>query len=266
MTTGIIIQARLNSSRLPDKALLKIGKYVSLQWCIMQCGKMQGVDKIILATTFEKEDMRLKAMYEADAIIDSVYRGSRDDLLIRYYGAAKEHGIDTIIRLTGDCPVFSHEIGEILLKSHIETGADYTEAVKCAVGTSCQVWELEMFVKLLEMGVNWKYSEHMSYFVVNNPDIFQVNQVDLPPELVRDYRLTLDYQEDLALFKALFSLFDVLPGQEKYLDISNIKDVFLCLCNNPNIAKLNANCKQVFDSSWLQAELKRENDRIRSKL
>jgi spore coat polysaccharide biosynthesis protein SpsF (cytidylyltransferase family) len=261
MATGIIIQARLNSSRLPEKALLKIGKYVSLQWCVLQCSKMKGVDKIILATTFEKEDMKLKAMYEADAIIDSVYRGSRDDLLIRYYGAAKEHGIDTIIRLTGDCPVFSHEIGEILLKSHLETGADYTEAVKCAVGTSCQVWEREIFVRLLEMGVNWKYSEHMSYFVVNNPDIFQVNRVDLLPELVRDYRLTLDYQEDLDMLRELFAqITDYGCSHHK------TEDVFWILDQFPTIARINAHCKQVFDSSWLQAELKRENDRIRSKL
>lgn len=225
---------------------------------------MKEGKKVILATTFEPEDQRLEAMYTADAIVDHVYRGSRDDLIIRYFGAAQEYGVDTIVRVSGDSPLFSHEIGEILLKSHIETGADYTEAVKCAVGTGCQVWKRSAFQKLLEMGVDWKYSEHMSFFITENPDLFKVNLVELPQDLIRDYRLTLDYQEDFDMLESLF--WEILNGYGLYYSgsIYDIREIFACLDDHTEIARMNAHCKQAFDDPDLQTELKAENEKIRN--
>jgi len=78
-----------------------------------------------------------------------------------------------------------------------------------------------------------EYSEYMTWYFQNNPKFFNLNFVDLPDQLIRDYRLTLDYQEDLNLFKKIEEHFKV-----NNLDYS-IYELFNFLDNNTKISKLN---------------------------
>lgn len=263
MKTGIIIQARMNSSRLPGKAMFSVVGKPSLEWCVMQCAMMKGkqLDRIIIATTTDPEDDVIERIYCGKGDVDWVRRGHPTDLVERYYIAATVYNIDTIVRVTGDCPAFGFEIGGILLKSHVETGADYTEAERCAIGTSCQVWSRKALRKLMCACVEPELTEHMSFFIVNNPDVFNVNRVKLPERLVRSYRLTLDYMDDFKMIDTLFRQVEDDGG-----NLFGIEDIFSCLDNHPEIARINAHCKQTFDTEWMQAKLKKENDRIRELL
>ncbi len=168
------------------------------------------------------------------------WQGDPEDVISRYLGACEEYGIDVIIRVTGDCPVISPEIAEYLLKSHFATGADFTDPMEFAVGSNSQIYNVEALKRVIELVGKADYSEHMTLYMTNNPEIFKVNKVELPKELIRNYRLTLDYREDLEMFESLYRKLE-----EEELD-STLLNVFKILDANPHIPKINAHKTLVY--------------------
>lgn len=200
---GAIVACRMKSSRLKEKALLSIHGVTAVERCLRNCLQMPHVDVVVLATSTLDEDSILEGCTAGDLI--KFWRGDPDDVIQRYLGACGHYGIDVVVRVTADCPVVSPEITDFLLKSHFETGADYTAPQSCAVGSSPEIYNAEALRRVISLLGKADYSEYMTWYMRNNADIFKVNIVDLPLELQRDYRLTLDYQEDLEMFNRLYS-------------------------------------------------------------
>ena len=99
---GIIVGARIGSTRLPGKALLQIGGYPMIIFLLERIRATQSVNKIIFATTTLSEDNEL-AQVVKDAGF-TVFRGSNQNVVERYIDAAQEYNLDYVIRITGDCP------------------------------------------------------------------------------------------------------------------------------------------------------------------
>ena len=100
MNTVLIIQARMGSTRLPGKSTLNLGGKPLIGWVIHRLKKTSQVDKIVLSTTTKTEDDILEKIgleYEID-----VFRGSENDLVDRYYQAAKKYKANLIVRVPGD--------------------------------------------------------------------------------------------------------------------------------------------------------------------
>jgi N,N'-diacetyllegionaminate synthase len=256
--TGVIVACRMKSSRLPGKAILPIRGMSSIQRCLDNCLKFPFADAVVLATSTLEEDAVL-AGHTLDGRV-KFWQGDPEDVISRYLGACDEYGIDVVVRLTGDSPVVSPEIGEIILKSHFETGADFTEVRNFAIGTNSQVYNVEALKRVIKLVGKADYSEHMTLYMTNNPDIFKVNYVTLPDELVRDYRLTLDYPEDLEMFNVLFEQLE-----QQNLDASLV-NVFKVLDANPDIAKINAHRSQVYHTDPELKRLLKEKTTIKAKL
>ncbi len=233
-TIATIIACRLKSTRLKNKAKLKIGdNLTSIEMCIKNTLKFKNVNHTVLATSITEEDAELEKFTYSDNVI--FHKGSADDVITRYLDIIDTLKVDVFIRVTGDCPYIPVEIQELLLKSHFETGADYTTAKNFAVGTAVEVISVPALKKIKEYFGEMNYSEYMTWYLVNNPEFFKINKVDLPKELIReDYRLTLDYQEDLDLFNEL----------EKYLCSNkldfNASNMFEFFDNNPEVVNLNS--------------------------
>lgn len=230
-TIAVIIAGRLKSSRLKRKALLKIGELPSVEKCIQSCLKLPETTYTVLATSTEKEDAELADYTYAPQVV--FHRGHPDDVIQRYLDVTEKLGIDVVIRVTADMPYVSKEITEYLLKVHFESGADYTAAKDCAVGTAPEIINVQALNKVKEHFPSADYSEYMTWYFQNNREFFNVKVVDLPKDYVRDYRLTLDYQEDLDLFNAL----------QAHLDKEN-KDgslfhIFAFLDESPEVVQLN---------------------------
>ena len=99
---GAIIACRMKSSRLPGKALLKIGHLTSAELCMKSALKIQNMHKVVMASSTVDQAAVLKDYtYHPDVIL---YRGNPDELIDRHYQAATDLGIDVILRLTADCP------------------------------------------------------------------------------------------------------------------------------------------------------------------
>ena len=227
-----IIACRLKSSRLKGKALLPIGKLSSIETCIKNCLSFESIDFTVLASSDTPEDAQLAEYTYRDDVV--FFAGDPDNVIRRYLDIAQKYQLDVIVRVTGDCPFVSKEICAHLLNSHFAEGADYTCAKDFAVGTSVEIVNVTALKKVAEHFPQAEHSEYMTWYFKNNPESFFINEVELPKQLVRDYRLTLDYQEDLDLFNAI-DVYFVKEGEN-----FSTEALFNFLDANPSIAAINS--------------------------
>jgi spore coat polysaccharide biosynthesis protein SpsF (cytidylyltransferase family)/sialic acid synthase SpsE len=230
-TIGSIVACRMKSSRLPQKAILKIGNLTSIELCLKNVLKFKNINHTILATSILEEDKILENYTYNDTVI--FHQGDPEDVIQRFLDIIDRLKIDIIIRLTGDCPYLSKDVCDIILDSHFETGADYTSSINACIGLNIEVFNTSTLKKIKSFFPYADYSEYMTYYVINNPSHFKINLVKLPTTMVRDYRITLDYEEDLELFNIIQKHFD-----ENFIDYS-IFELFKFLDTNPEIAKIN---------------------------
>ncbi len=235
---AIIVAGRLKSSRLKNKALLKINGKPSIFHCLKSCTNSKDVNQVILATSFLKEDRPLKKFNLNNKV--KVFTGHPEDVIKRYLDACKKYKVDIVVRVTADCPHISKEIINFLLKSHLSTKAEFTYATNAAAGTSAEIYNTNTLKKIKRLKKNTSLSEYMTWYVLNNKNFFKINSVKLPKEFSRNYRLTLDYNKDLILFN---SLFKKLSKKKLKIDLKNI---FLILDKYKNIRNINKNCKLVY--------------------
>lgn len=244
MKTAVIIACRMKSTRLPGKAMLKISGKTSIERCIEHAQRFPA-DEVILATSRLNEDNPL--IDEASRLGVDVMWGDPDNLFDRYIEAADRYKTDTFFRLSGDCPVACPAIASELLASHRKAEADFTEAIHFATGTSCQVIQTAALKKLWELVPNPRYSEHMGLYFSNNPHIFKINRIHLHPALIRNYRLTLDWQQDLDMFNELYReiFFKEVWNHRELEDTTAI--IFNILDNHPEIAAINRGLVNVYE-------------------
>ncbi len=226
-----IIACRLKSSRLPKKAILKIGELSSVEVCLKNALSFKNVNHTILATSTVEEDAELENFTYSKSVI--FHKGHPLDVMQRFIDVIDKYKIDVIIRITADMPYVSNEIAEIMLKSHFETGADYSKPVKAAIGTGLEIINAEALKRAKLYFPSADYSEYMTCYFTNNSNYFKINEVVLPNELVRDYRLTLDYQEDLILFNHIQAYLD-----NNKLD-TTLENIYAYLDANLEVAEIN---------------------------
>jgi spore coat polysaccharide biosynthesis protein SpsF (cytidylyltransferase family)/sialic acid synthase SpsE len=232
---GAVVVCRMKSTRLPKKALIKMGNITSIELCIKNSLQFENVNKVVLATSTHADDAVLKDYTYSSAV--DFFQGSEDDVIDRFIKIADKYAFDIIIRVTGDSPFRSNEVLQILLDSHFETGSDYTAAKNAALGTNTEIINVNALKRVVELFKGAPYSEYMSYYFKNNPDYFKLNIVTLPEKFVNNFRLTLDYEEDLTLFKEIEKQFNY---SENNFDTFKL---FEFLNENPQIADINKNCE-----------------------
>lgn len=236
--TATIVACRMKSSRLPKKAILKIGDLTSIELCLKNLLKFENVDYTILATSTVEEDKQLENYTYSDEVI--FHQGDPDDVIQRYLDIIDKLEIDVINRVTGDCPYLSKDIHDIILKSHFDKGADYSTAPEACIGMNVEVINTNVLREIKEYFPRADYSEYMTYYVTNNPLYFKINRIDLPVEYKRDYRITLDYQEDLDLFNEIEAYFKA--NEIEY----SANELFKFLDDFPELAKSNQHCTVVY--------------------
>jgi spore coat polysaccharide biosynthesis protein SpsF len=127
MTTAIIIQARMTSSRFPGKIMRLLDGRTVLDRVLDRAEHVRGVDTVIVACPKDDASAPIYEACRARGVL--YYAGSEMNVLSRYYEAAKKHGLDVIMRITSDCPFFNPVIaGEVL--SRLKDGdLDYASNV-----------------------------------------------------------------------------------------------------------------------------------------
>ena len=199
-----VIQARMGSTRLPGKSLMKISKYTLLETVINSIKRNQFIDEIVVATTNLPEDNAIEELCLEKEL--KYYRGDSTDVLSRFLTIAKNYSEkDIIVRVTADNPINNHKVSELLFKHHVVNGNDYS----CLKGLSHTVYEFINVKSLLELeyenNLDVDEKEHVTmYFRRSNR--FKISQ--LPPseygiDPKKDKMLTIDSKQDFKRFMML---------------------------------------------------------------
>ena len=201
-----IIQARMGSSRLPNKTLMEIDGTPSLKFMINRVKKSKIIDKIIVATTNSERDNEIVDFCKDNDIL--FHRGSEGDVLDRYYQTAKEYKATTVVRLTSDCPLIDHNLIDKTINLYKQKKVDYAsnavppDKKKYPDGSDVEVFSFEALEKSWNEATDLKDREHVTFFMWKNEDDFKTIMLDNKHDWGK-YRITVDYIEDLELVRKI---------------------------------------------------------------
>jgi spore coat polysaccharide biosynthesis protein SpsF len=255
MKIGAVVQARLSSTRLPAKVLkyLPYGSDVTvLQQVIRRLKKSAKLNDIIIATTTDQADTKILRFTLDEGA--KTYRGSVDNVLERYYLAAKEYDLDVIVRVTSDCPCIDPEVVDRVIDIHLGTHADYTSNTLTRTyphGLDTEVLSFNTLEKAhLEAKQKFEREHVCPYIYRSNPQMFKISEVRAPERLhAPEIRITLDTEEDYSL---LCAVFDYLYPKNEFFGVFEVIELFR---DKPWLMAINKNVlhKKVIDS--LEQEL-----------
>lgn len=243
MKIGAIIQARTSSTRLPHKVLkyLPYGRDITvLEQVIRRLKESKKLNEIIVATTTDTVDKKIVDIAKKEKV--SFFKGSKENVLERYYLAAKKNDLDIIVRITSDCPCIDPDIVDLVLETHLEKNLDYTSNTLVRtfpVGLDVEVISFKALKKCFRSAKSVLEKEHVTLYVHNNLDQFKTENVSVNGLSNSRIRITLDTEEDYAL---LCVIFDYLYGKNEFFKLNEIIDLFrhkpwLMLINKKIMAK-----------------------------
>ena len=253
MNIGVIIQARSSSSRLPRKVLKPLpfdSDICVLQQVIRRVSKSKLIDNVIVATSTNEEDNEIVEVAKKENI--PYYRGSLENVLERYYNAAKLNDLDIIVRITSDCPCIDSDVIDEIIQNHLDLNVDYTSnSLKHSYprGIDVEVINFDVLKRAyLEASENYE-KEHVTPFIYkSHPTEFKIN-LYVQDEDNSDVRITLDTPQDYAL---LCCVYDNLYEENNYFSLNDILDLF---DKKPWIKSINEDIIQKKVCSTLSEEL-----------
>lgn len=199
---GAIIQARLNSTRLPNKVLAKIGKKRAIEILISRVKKAKNLQKIILATTNNAADKKLVDIAKKQKI--NYFKGDEIDVLSRFYFAAKKNSLDAIVRITGDCPFVDWNLIDDIVEKFISSKIyDYVSNVHPPTfpdGMDVEIFTFDALEKTFKKARLASDREHVTPYIWKHPKEFRQFNVKFSSAGSK-YRLTLDEKKDLIFLR-----------------------------------------------------------------
>lgn len=213
----IIVQSRMTSTRLPGKVLMPLGDKPLLERMIERLRKSAYGNKIIIATTWQPADNPVAEL--GVRLHVPVFRGHPDDLLDRHYQAAREFGLDYVVKIPSDCPLIDPQVVDFVIDSFFSEGnLDYAGNLHPATwpdGNDVEIFTTAALERAWREAQLAHQREHTTPYLFENPQIFRLKNIVNPkgsPELPARYRLTIDYPEDYQLISAVFeNLYPVNP-------------------------------------------------------
>lgn len=228
-----IIQARMNSSRLPGKVLLPVGKTNLLSLQLKRIAAAETIDKIILATTINEADSEIVNVANKMGVMH--YRGSEDDVLDRFYEASKlVSSPDYIVRLTADCPLMDAALIDAVVHKAMEYDYDYysnTLSPSFPDGLDIEVIKYKAFVEAYKKAVLPSEREHVTPYIWKNSSymggtMFSSGCYLSGDKQYADVRLTVDEAKDYEVIRHLVSVLGEDAGWKDYADhLLNNEDV-----------------------------------------
>ncbi len=233
MITGII-QARMGATRLPGKTLKPIEGVSLLGWTIRALQACSLLDGVVVATTTSADDDPV--VEEAQAHGARVYRGDPEDVLARYLGAGREMGLDVIVRVSGDSPLFSPWVCEGVIEAYLTADFDYVSNATDETfpyGTQAEVFSLAALERSWELADLRTDHEHVTPALRRHPDVFSVLSVIAPEPIRRGlYRLCIDTPRDYDVVCAVFEGIEHAPGVAP-----DLLDVVALLDSRPDLTE-----------------------------
>ena len=203
-----ITQARYGSSRLPGKVLKTIDGKSILQIHLERILTSKRIDKLIVATTFEKETEAFRPITEPLGV--DVFRGSTSDVLDRFYQAARQHNPLYVVRLTSDCPLIDGSLIDEVIRFALENNFSYASNTLLPTfpdGEDVEVFRFSALEEAWRCATLQSDREHVTPYIWRNSSfhggkLFTADCYKHDSSL-SEIRLTVDQQEDFEVIKAI---------------------------------------------------------------
>jgi spore coat polysaccharide biosynthesis protein SpsF len=202
-----IVQARMGSSRLPRKVLKDLGGATVLDRVLNRLGRSRLIQELLVATTIEPAD---------DAIVEhcerggrKVFRGSEQDVLDRYYRAAKYTNADVVVRITSDCPVIDPQVTDATIRAFLDQRADYASNIRVRTyprGLDTEVMTMQALERAWRESTKAYQREHVTPYISENPGEFKLHGIENDVDCSL-HRWTVDTPEDLRLLRTIYGRF-----------------------------------------------------------
>lgn len=243
---GVIVQARMGSSRLPGKVLMDLhNKETILSLLIKRLKLSKKIDEIIIATTPDPKNKSIIKL--AKKLRVQYFVGSEENVLKRYYEAAKKFNIDIVVRVTSDCPFNDPKILDKMLEIYENSDNDYiNNGTNEKYGYFPRGFDIEIFsFNLLEETYSKAQKkselEHVTVYITSHEDQYNIfryknEHLNIPNNL----RLTIDEIDDFKLCKTVYKR---LLKMGKPIDFS-IEDIITIVNEHPNLLDINKGVRQ----------------------
>lgn len=234
MNIVAIIQARMTSTRLPNKVLKPLAGKPVLEHIVNRLKHCKTLSAIVVATSTHPSDDAIAAWCETAGV--NCYRGSLNDVLDRYYQAATQYNADAVARITGDCPVIDPEIVDEVVSGYLGGEWDsFSLSGEFPDGLDCQVFRYEALAKAWREAKLPSEREHVGpYIEKTHPELFKLGSL-IKFQNLAHHRWTLDEPRDYEFLQQVFQRLYV-EGQP--FITSNI---LALLQQEPHLAEINSN-------------------------
>lgn len=234
-----VIQARTGSRRFPRKILMKIYNKTILEHIVDFLKFSKHTDKIIIATSNMKEDDVIEEIAKQNGL--DFFRGDENDVLSRYFYCAKKFNVDIIVRITADNPLIDPEIVDRIIVEITSGEYDYVSNMinqTYPLGYLVEAMTFKTLSKIHDSKKDIESREHVTPSLRSNQGDFRIKNITAPKELDRhEWRLTLDYEEDLKLIKIIFENLFKTNNYIKYEEVVSFLD------KNNSLLDINKNLK-----------------------
>jgi len=252
-----IIQARMGSSRLPGKSMADIEGRPMLWHVIQRVKRARLVDRVVVATSTEALDDAIENMCRENNVL--CYRGREQDVLDRYYGAARAEKAGTVVRITADCPLIDPEVIDRVLRRFQQGDLDYVSnnmVRSYPDGLDTEVCSFSALEKAWHEATRASEREHVTPYLRSGK--FRTANVESEmTALYQHYRWTVDEVEDLGFIRAVYR---AMRGKEVF----GMKEVLALLEQHPELEKMNHDIvsnrgyyKSLFEEAHVAAAPKR---------
>lgn len=240
MKNAVIMQARVGSSRLHAKVLKELCGKTVLEHDIERIRQAATVDDIIIATTDKPEDIAIVEV--AEKCNTKVFRGSENDVLDRYYQAAKKYDVENIIRITSDCPLVDPHVIDDVMTCYNEGNYDIItnvpnewEKMSYPRGLDLETFPFRWLEKAWKEATDPYDREHVSPYIYDHAKNRYYYRYDKDYSA---YRWTLDTEEDWQVISKIYEHF--YHGSHDFY----FEDIVGYMQKHPEIAAINADVKQ----------------------
>ncbi len=201
MRTGVFIQVRLGSTRLPSKAVLPLAGATVIQHVMRAVRPVEAEVHALLTDPASAE--RLSSLAAAEEFL--LFVGSPEDVLARFCAACRQYEVDRVVRVTGDNPLTSGKLASGILAVHDEARADLSHYLDLPWGMGVEAVETGALFRAERDAVDKAEREHITTYHYRHRDLFRIVE-ERPPAwaFMPDGRVTVDTPQDYQRMKRLF--------------------------------------------------------------
>jgi len=236
---SVIVQARMGSTRLPGKIFKEAGGVSLLEFCLRRLSKVKGIQHLIVATSRAVVDDRVEEFCKSKSF--EFFRGSENDVLSRYYEAAKQSGATIVVRATSDCPFLDPKLIFEMISEFKRQQVDYLSnnlRFSFPHGLDAEVMRFSALEAAHQEAAHPEEREHVSPFIRNHPERFKLSNFlnPLDPESRTDMfkmRWTVDHPQDYEFAKRVIEDFAISEPNFTWVELFNF------LKQHPEIQAIN---------------------------